>query len=126
MSKPSIKIKAAAAPAAAGKTKVAAAPAASGKAKVAAAAIHVTSRGPQRWRAGLCFTNQGRDVALADLTPEQLAAIKADPELVIVDRVSVFAEQVAATAVALVAALKPADSADADPEPDPKDSAPAE
>jgi hypothetical protein len=46
---------------------------------------HITVTGPAkgRWRIGKHFTRETQVLDLADLTGEQIAALKADPELVV-------------------------------------------
>lgn len=49
------------------------------------AAIKVISRPAQFRRAGLVFTSEPRTIPLADLTEEQLEALRAETNLVVVD-----------------------------------------
>ena len=45
--------------------------------------IHVASRAPSFWRAGIKFTRAGVDMDATQLTAEQLDAIRAEPALIV-------------------------------------------
>lgn len=51
----------------------------------AAKALHVKSRAPSFWRAGIKFTRAGVDVDVRKITAEQLDAICAEPNLVVTE-----------------------------------------
>ena len=51
----------------------------------AAKALHVKSRAPSFWRAGIKFTRAGVDVDVRKITAEQLDAIRAEPNLIVTE-----------------------------------------
>lgn len=54
----------------------------------AASKLHVKSRAPHFWRAGIKFTPAGVDVDPSTLTAEQLDAIRAERNLIVTERIA--------------------------------------